>query len=104
MLYYNKCDDQKEVPQFPYLHREPVVGESRRGETGNTFCEQRTKRIFTHGVPMADPCIYPSRLRRDVPVIEQGHRLCDSRRFSLSLANGVSHVPDEAGCCKTPAK
>lgn len=49
MLYYRKCDDQKEVPQFPYLHREPVVGESRRGETGNTFCEQRTKRIFHTG-------------------------------------------------------
>lgn len=60
--------------------------------------------FFTHGMPIADPCIYPSRLRRDVPVIGQGHRLCDSRRFSLSLANGVSHVPDEAGCCKTPAK
>lgn len=38
---------RKKYCSFCILHREPAVGERRRGETGNTFCEQRTKRIMS---------------------------------------------------------
>ena len=84
MLYYSKCEDRKEVPQFPYLCREPTAGGSRRGETGNTFREQRTKRIFymkTHGCDSGE---IPVGCDGTFPLQDKGIDCVLPRRFSIS--------------------
>lgn len=83
----HKCEDQKEVPQFPHLHREAAVGESRRGETGNTFCEQRTKRILSNGlIPFLSFGGFSVGCAGAFPLQDRGIG-SDSQRFGFPLWN-----------------